>query len=114
MRQRRHDHYRAEFAACQPDTSVDAAELAIAGFDSHLYYDWPFTRLVVGASRVTAVHTRALRDELAAESPGARVEYVHLAHGTPLSPAEASRRRARCAPATASTRTPSCSAVSAG
>jgi glycosyltransferase involved in cell wall biosynthesis len=94
MRQRRHDHYRAEFAACHPDTSVDAAELAIAGFDSHLYYYWPFTRLAVGASRVTAVHTRALRDDLAAESPDARVEHVHLAHGTLLSPAEAARRRA--------------------
>ncbi len=92
MRRRRHDHYRAEFAACQPDTSVDAAELAIAGFDSHLYYYWPFTRLAVGASKVTAVHTRALREDLADESPDARVEYVHLAHGTPLSPDEASRR----------------------
>jgi glycosyltransferase involved in cell wall biosynthesis len=93
MRQRRHDHYRAEFAVCHPGTSVEAAELAIAGFDSHLYYYWPFTRLAVGASKVTAVHTRALRDDLAAESPGARVEYVRLAHGTLLSPAEASRRR---------------------
>ena len=36
MRQRRSGDYRAEFAACQPDTSVEAAELAIAGFDSHL------------------------------------------------------------------------------
>src|SRR5688500_7086845 len=94
MHQRRYHDYRAEFAACHPDASVDAAELAIAGFDSHLYYYWPFTRLAVGASKVTAVHTRALRDDLAAESPEARVEYVHLAHGTLLSPAEASRRRA--------------------
>lgn len=93
MRQRREDDYRAEFAACHPDTSVDAAELAVAGFDSHLYYYWPFTRLAVQASRLTAVHTRALRDDLAAESPGAHIEHVHLAHGIPLSPEEAARRR---------------------
>ena len=92
MHQRRHHDYRAEFAACHPDASEDAAELAIAGFDSHLYYYWPFTRLVVGASKLTAVHTRALRDDLAAESPEARVEYVHLAHGTLVLPEEATRR----------------------
>jgi glycosyltransferase involved in cell wall biosynthesis len=95
MRQQRHDDYRAEFAACQPDTSVDAAELAIAGFDSHLYYYWPFTRLVVEASKVTAVHTRALHDDLAAESPEAHVECLPLAHGVLVSEEDAARRRAR-------------------
>ena len=95
MRQRRSADYRAEFAACQPGTSVDAAELAIAGFDSHLYYYWPFTRLVVEASTVTAVHTRALRDDLAAESPQARVEYLHLAHGVLVDEEDAARRRTR-------------------
>ena len=93
MRQRRAADYRAEFAACHPDTSVDAAELAVAGFDSHLYYYWPFTRLVVRAARVTAVHTPALQDDLAAESPGAHVEYLRLAHGTLLSDEEQGRRR---------------------
>ena len=95
MRQRRSDDYRAEFAACQPDTSVDAAELAIAGFDSHLYYYWPFTRLVVAASRMTAVHTPALRDDLASESPEAHVEYLHLAHGSLVGEEAAGARRAR-------------------
>jgi glycosyltransferase involved in cell wall biosynthesis len=94
MGRRRHADYRAEFAACQPDTTVDAAELAIAGFDSHLYYYWPFTRLVVEASKLTAVHTRALGDDLATESPGARLEYLRLAHGTPIGAADAARRRA--------------------
>ena len=51
MRQRRHGDYRAEFAACQPDTSVDAAELAIAGFDSHLYY---YRRLIPLAASLPA------------------------------------------------------------
>ena len=95
MRQHRSDDYRAEFAACQPETSVDAAELAIAGFDSHLYYYWPFTRLMVEASKITAVHTQALRDDLASESPEAHVEHLHLAHGIPVSEEDAARRRAR-------------------
>ena len=94
MRQDRPADYRAEFAAAQPATSVDAAELAIAGFDSPLYYLWPFTRLVVAASKVTAVHTRALQEDLNADSPDARVEYVRLAHGTPLSPEDGAARRA--------------------
>ena len=115
MRQRRHDHYRAEFAACQPDTSVDAAELAIAGFDSHLYYYWPFTRLAVGASKVTArAHPRApgrSRGRVAGRArrirpPGPR----HAAVPGRGLPAAAPR----CAPGTASPPTPSCSAVSAG
>ena len=36
----------------------EAAELAVAGFDSHLYYIWPMTRLVVQASKLSAVHSR--------------------------------------------------------
>lgn len=95
MRQRRSDDYRAEFAACQPETNVDAAELAIAGFDSHLYYYWPFSRLVVQASKITAVHTPALRDDLASESPEAHVEYVRLAHGSLVGAEDAAGRRAR-------------------
>jgi len=82
-------------SACQPDTSVDAAELAIAGFDSHLYYYWPFTRLMVEAARITAVHTQALRDDLASESPDAHVEHLHLAHGVPMGEEDAARRRGR-------------------
>ena len=53
--------YRAEFAANHPDASADIAELAIAGFDSQLYYAWPMTRLVVRASRLVAVHSADAR-----------------------------------------------------
>src|SRR5687768_9651687 len=84
LRQRRADDYRAEFAANQPGVSADAAELAIAGFHSHLHYQWPFTRLIVSASRVTAVHSRAVRDELRADLPDATIEYIRLGHGAPL------------------------------
>src|SRR5688572_13861010 len=43
LRSRREHDYRAEFAAAHPDAQPDAAELAVAGFDSHLYYMWPMT-----------------------------------------------------------------------
>ena len=59
LRVARADDYRAEFAANHPDGDPAVAEMAIQGFDSHLYYDWPMTRLVIEASRVTAVHSRA-------------------------------------------------------
>ena len=36
LRLTRSDDYRREFAAAEPDASPDLAELAIAGFDSHL------------------------------------------------------------------------------
>ncbi len=35
---RRADEYRAEFAWNHPDADRDLAELAVAGFDNHLYY----------------------------------------------------------------------------
>jgi glycosyltransferase involved in cell wall biosynthesis len=94
LRERRVGHYRAEFAANQPDTSPDAAELAVAGFDSHLLYQWPFTRLVVRASRMTAVHSRLMQGVLAGENPGATVELIRLGHGTALSPDAIASRRA--------------------
>jgi glycosyltransferase involved in cell wall biosynthesis len=80
--------YRAEFAWNHPDDNIDLAELAIAGFDSHMYYDWPMTRLVATASRLVAVHSEALADGLREEAPGARIATVALGHGVPLSPAE--------------------------
>src|SRR5688500_9873399 len=37
----RTEQYRAEFTANHPGTNADLAEVAVAGFDSHLYYMWP-------------------------------------------------------------------------
>lgn len=91
MRQRRADDYRAEFAAMSPSSS-DAAELAVAGFDSQLLYEWPFTGLVVAASRMTAVHTGPLRDQLRAACPEARIEQIRLGHGVLLDAADVAAR----------------------
>jgi glycosyltransferase involved in cell wall biosynthesis len=93
LRQRRAEDYRAEFAANEPDVPVDAAELAIAGLDSQLLYQWPFVRLVVQASRLTAIHSPRMRDELAAMRPDAHVEHVRLGHGIDLGEAGAAARR---------------------
>ena len=97
LRTDRASAYRAEFAAAEPDASADAAELAVAGFDNYLYYTWPMTRLVVAASRLTAVHTPRAADQLRMWVPGAAVEHIRLGHGHQLGPAEAhdARRRIR-------------------
>jgi glycosyltransferase involved in cell wall biosynthesis len=81
LRTKRPQDYRAEFVANHPGANQDLAELAIAGFDNFLYYQWPMTRLIVQASRMTLVHSSALAVRLQAEVPGAPVRTVRLGHG---------------------------------
>src|ERR671936_841694 len=40
LREKRAADYRAEFHWSHPDVPTDAAELAVGGFDSRLYYEW--------------------------------------------------------------------------
>lgn len=93
LRTRRTADYRAEFVANHPDARPDLAELAVAGFDNHLYYSWPMTRLVVAASRLTAVHTARMAQALRSDVPGAAVTSIRLGHGIRV--AEAKRRGLR-------------------
>lgn len=95
LRTKRFAHYRAEFAASDPGTSPDLAELAVAGFDSHLYYRWPMTRLAVEASRVTAVHAGLMAASIRDVSPGATVETIMLGHGELVTDERALDARAR-------------------
>lgn len=95
LRLRRSADYRVEFTWNHPDANPDVAELAIAGFDSHQYYDWPMTRLVARASRIVAVHNAALADGLRHDVPEARVATVPLGHGVPLPPDELLRASGR-------------------
>lgn len=81
LRTRRADDYRAEFAANHPEADRSLAELAVAGFDSHVHYSWPMTRLVAQRSRVVAVHSPAAVEWLRATAPAARVETIRLGHG---------------------------------
>jgi glycosyltransferase involved in cell wall biosynthesis len=64
LREKRVADYRAEFAWSEPDVSPDAAELAVAGFDSPLYYSWTMVRALVASSRLVAVHGVGARDDL--------------------------------------------------
>ena len=95
LRTKRAAHYRAEFAANHPRVHPDLAELAVAGFDNHLYYSWPMTRLVIQASRLTAVHAETIARELKADLPDAAITSVRLAHGTPIPEGAARRARER-------------------
>ena len=95
LRVKRTQDYRAEFAANHPDAPADMAELGVAGFDSYLYYRWPMHRLVVEASRTTAVHAAVVAEELQAEVPDAPVETIHIGHGEPVDTGWAADARAR-------------------
>jgi glycosyltransferase involved in cell wall biosynthesis len=95
LRVKRIADYRTEFAAAHPDLPAGLAEAAVAGFDSHLYYLSPMTRLVAQASRLAAVHAPALAGQLRADAPGAAVVPIRLAHGVPLSGAALGEARRR-------------------
>ena len=75
--------------------SPGAAELAVHGFDNHLYYTWPMTRLVIEASRATAVHTPLLVEQLRARHRSATVTGIRLSQGEPIAGARASEARSR-------------------
>ncbi len=95
LRAGRPQDYRAEFAASTPEASPDLAELAVNGFDSHLYYYWPMTRLVVACSRLTAVHAGREADRLREDAPNGRIEPIRLGHGSSLPADDEARRSVR-------------------
>jgi len=108
LREKRRDDYRRELAWSEPDVNPDAAELAVAGFDSRLYYDWPLCRALVTCSRLVAVHGEATRRELVERlstpgTPGAgsqapfteRIVSIRLGHGELVSAADETAARQR-------------------
>ena len=95
LRQKRPAAYRDEFREAHPDTPPDLAELAIRGFDSYRYYDWPMTRRVVEVSRLTAVHSAEAAAALRDAHPDAAIERIRLGHGEPLTPEARFERGAR-------------------
>jgi glycosyltransferase involved in cell wall biosynthesis len=95
LRTNRRRDFRREFIANHPQESPDLAELAVAGFDNHLYYSWPFSRLIIEASRLTAVHSSPLAADLAREHRGAHITHIRLAHGELLTTDRIAAARAR-------------------
>ena len=97
LRERRAADYRAELAWSEPDVGPDVAELAVAGFDSALYYDWPMVRPLVETRALVAVHGAGAARELLAETgPHARVRSIRLGEASSLPRARvAARQRVR-------------------
>jgi glycosyltransferase involved in cell wall biosynthesis len=93
------DAYRQELACNHPLLDPAVAELAVSGFDNHLYSFWPMVRLLTQASRRVAVHTAAAATELRDHAPDAAIDVIHLGHGVqlPAGRAEAARTRRRAA-----------------
>ncbi len=91
LRTSRADDYRAEFAANHPDADPNLAELAIAGFDNHLHYQSPMTKLVLERSRMAAVHSSTTAERLRREAPAASIESIRLGHGVLLTDEDAAR-----------------------
>ncbi len=104
LRERRADDYRAEFRWNHPDASPDLAELAVAGFDTPLYYDFPMVRALVESSRLVAVHGERARAELVSQvAPGTEhsarstercIASIRLGHGTLVTPEHERHARA--------------------
>jgi glycosyltransferase involved in cell wall biosynthesis len=92
LREKRVGEYRAEFRWNHPGVNADVAELAIAGFDSALYYDYPMVRSLVASSRLVAVHGEGARAELierlsdpSTELPD-RIVSIRMGEGETLTP----------------------------
>jgi glycosyltransferase involved in cell wall biosynthesis len=92
LRERRAADYRAEFAWSHPDVPRDAAELAVAGLDSRLFYEWPLIRGVVETSRMVGVHGSAVRSPIPASRP---LVPIRLGHGEFVAPDRRRDARAR-------------------
>lgn len=93
LREKRPDDYRRELAWSEP-VNADAAELAVAGFDSRLYYNWPMLRGLLATARVVAVHGEGTRRELTEtlSAPASdvalidKIVSIRLGHGRIVSP----------------------------
>jgi glycosyltransferase involved in cell wall biosynthesis len=96
LRERRAADYRAELTWSHPGLPPDAAELAIAGFDSALFYQWPMVRALIDASRLVAVHGEGTRRDLvdaAPQSDVSKIVSVRLGHGEHVTAASRDRER---------------------
>ena len=108
LREKRVADYRAEFAWNEPGVSPDLAELAVAGFDSALYYEWPMVRSLVAAAKLVAVHGEGAAEELRQQLANSPTQFtnspthqftnivsVRLGEGVALSDADAAAARRR-------------------
>lgn len=90
LRERRAADYRAEFAWSHPGAPRDAAELAVAGLDSRLFYAWPMTRALEESALLLARHGAVP----GASDPQHRQITIRLGHGSLVNAAARARARA--------------------
>ena len=110
----RADLIAQEFTANHPAVRADLAELAVAGFDTQLYYHWPMTRLIAQASRAVGGPYARGGGHAPPGSPGGSIDQIRLGHGVALPDDEKQSARARArSRARAFRRMRSCSDASA-
>jgi len=88
------DDYLAELRANHPEAPADLGWLFAAGLGGHLFRLWPLVSLVLGASRLTVVHSRHLASRLGAAYPDAAVTALDMGVADPLANADAVAREA--------------------
>lgn len=89
------DDYLAELRASHPGAPGDLGWLFAAGLGGHLFRLWPLVSLVLGASRLTAVHNPHLARGLTAVHPDAAVTAIDMGVADPRGDADAVAREAR-------------------
>ncbi|MCC7177833.1 MAG: glycosyltransferase family 4 protein [Acidobacteria bacterium] len=78
------DDYLAELRANHPDAPPDLGWLFAAGLGGNLFRLWPLVSLVIGASRLTAVHNAHLAHALAQAHPDAAITAIEMGVADPL------------------------------
>ena len=76
--------YLAEVRASHPEASPDLGYLFAAGLGGELFRLWPLVSLVVGASRLTAVHNAHLAKALATAHLDAAIASLEMGTADPL------------------------------
>jgi len=88
------DDYLAELRANHPEAPADLGWLFAAGLGGNLFRLWPLVSLVLGASRLTAVHNQHLARRLAAAHPESAVTAIDMGVADPLADAATVAREA--------------------
>jgi glycosyltransferase involved in cell wall biosynthesis len=89
----RADEYRDELRFSHPDAPSSLVNLVVANLAGALFYHWPMVGVAVRSSRVVAVHSARLRDDLAAEFWPKPIEVIRMGVADPRLPAAAGARR---------------------
>jgi glycosyltransferase involved in cell wall biosynthesis len=76
--------YLTEVRANHPEAPADLGHLFAAGLGGELFRLWPLVSLVLGASRLTAVHNAHLAATLATAHPDAAITAIEMGTADPL------------------------------